>query len=48
MNGETVTHEGEIFQITDAVIRPRPAEPIPILVGLMLRFAESDNLAMVG
>ena len=33
LNGETVTHEGEIFQITDAVIRPRPAEPIPILVG---------------
>ena len=33
LNGETVTHEGEIFQIKDAVIRPRPAAPIPILVG---------------
>ena len=50
LNGETVTHEGEIFQITDAVIRPRPAEPIPILVGGRSDAAlrRVGQLAMVG
>ena len=31
--GESVTHEGEIFQIDSALIRPKPKSPIPILVG---------------
>lgn len=31
--GESVTHEGEFFRIRDALIRPSPDPPLPIVVG---------------
>lgn len=33
MAGESVTFEGREFQVKDAVIRPKPKIPIPVLVG---------------
>ena len=33
MAGDTVTFEGREFQVKDAVIRPKPKIPIPVLVG---------------
>jgi alkanesulfonate monooxygenase SsuD/methylene tetrahydromethanopterin reductase-like flavin-dependent oxidoreductase (luciferase family) len=31
--GESVTHDGEFFQLEQARLRPAPAEPVPLVVG---------------
>jgi len=31
--GESVTHDGEFFQLDQARLRPTPAEPVPLVVG---------------